>query len=675
MNDMTQRRLALAGAILLTLVGCSSEDDAAAPQVTAIYTVPALLTDLADETYLDHPLPSDFRRDPDGSARFIGFHNPRAKPIIAEYVGATEGLLDGFSPVAPGYLRFDGPIDPVSLPQGPADTLDPSATVQLIDVDPDSPDYQQRQRIDVSFRGPGGVYVLPNTLRWMPALGFPLRPSTRYALVVTTGAAGMEGQPVSPSIELSQVLGMDLAEGPRVAVRDDWQPALDVLGELGISAASIAHLTVFTTNDPTAETIAVANHLRSGAVAAPDFGDEASWTVNSHAAYVEYRGTYGPSPNYQRGELPFEQYGDGGELNFVGGEPEVVDTFDLRFSLTVPDESSCPMPTEGYPIVLYAHGTGGSWRSYLDYGEAFAEECIAAMGVDQIFHGTRPGAPDNEMDVQLLFFNFQNVDAARSNCRQSAIDEVQRARLFTETGATIPATVSHTGEEIRFDGSKVMFMGHSQGGLNGPLYLAVDDSARGGVLSGSSSVMLLTLLEKNEPQPSVAGLVRSIFLGLAPEEFDEVDLFHPALGLAQTLVDAIDPINYARLTVLEPRQDDTPKSILMTEGIGSDGVGDNYAPTRGTEAQAIAMGLPLQLPAQLPYEQLDYGAPPAVEIPSAGLSGNLAEGAASGVLAQWPPAPDSDGHFIVFDVPAARAQVAEFIRRLADDPVGSVPAP
>jgi hypothetical protein len=205
--------------------------------------------------------------------------------------------------------------------------------------------------------------------------------------------------------------------------------------------------------------------------------------------------------------------------------------------------------------------------------------------------------------------------------------------------------------------------------------LAVDDSARGGVLSGSSSVMLITLLEKNEPEPSVAGLVRTVFLGLVAEEFDEVDLFHPALSLAQTLVDAIDPINYARLTVLEPVADGVPKSILMTEGIGPDGVGDNYAPPRGTEAQAIAMGLPLQLPAQLPYEQLDYGAPPPVEIPSAGLSGNLADGAASGVLAQWAPAPGDDGHFVVFDVPAARAQVAEFIRRLADDPIGNVPPP
>jgi hypothetical protein len=304
-----------------------------------------------------------------------------------------------------------------------------------------------------------------------------------------------------------------------------------------------------------------------------------------------------------------------------------------------------------------------------------AEQCMAMMGVDQIFHGTRPGAPDNPQEVDILFFNFQNVEAARTNGRQSAIDEIQRARLFTETHAVIPASVSHTGEDIRFDPDKVMFFGHSQGGLNGPLYLAIDDSARGGVLSGSGAIILITLIEKTEPSPSIAQLVATLLGLLAEEDRAELDVFHPAFMVAQSMVDPIDPINYAHLTVREPRPGFHPKSILMTEGIAPDGTGDRFTPPKGTEAQAVAMGLPLQLPAQRLFPQLDYGAPPPVEIPQGGLVGNLAGGAASGVLAQWLPVVDSDGHFVVFDVPEARAQVAEFLRRLADDPNGGVPAP
>jgi hypothetical protein len=673
---MTRRLAWGAGAaVALAQLGCSSEDvdPAAGGAAMAIYTVPGSLDALADEAFLDHPMPSDFRRDDAGAPVFSGFHNPLGKPLIEEYVGATAGLFDGFSPVATGYLRFTGALDPATLPQTPDAALAADASVQLIDIDPASPNHGERRLLTLSFRTMGGAFVLPNTLRFKPSYGFPLRVSTRYALVVTTDALAADGSAVQPSAELREVLGLEPASGPRAAHADAMSPALDELAAAGIAADRIAHLAVFTTGDPTAETIAVRDHLRAN-VAAPTFVPGADWGVFQQNGYVEYRSEYGPSPNYQAGTSPYKVYGDGGAFNFVNGSPEVVDTFDARFSLTVPDSAGCVMPTAGYPIVLYAHGTGGSYRSHISYASTLADKCIASMGVDQILHGTRPGAPSDTQEIQLLFFNFQNVDAARTNGRQSAIDEVQRARLFTESNVVVPASESTTGQDILFDPSKVMFMGHSQGGLNGPLYLAVDDSARGGVLSGSGAVIEITLLEKTEPAPSIANLVRTVFLGLTTEQYEELDVFHPALSLAQILVDAIDPINYAHFTAREPRDGFAPKSVLMTEGIAPDGSGDSYTPPKGTEAQAIAMGLPLQLPAQLPYEQLEYGAE-SVEIPAEGLSGNLAGGQASGVLAQWPPADGKDGHFVVFDIDAARAQAAEFLWRLSEDPVGSVPAP
>jgi hypothetical protein len=63
-----------------------------------------------------------------------------------------------------------------------------------------------------------------------------------------------------------------------------------------------------------------------------------------------------------------------------------------------------------------------------------------------------------------------------------------------------------------------------------------------------------------------------------------------------------------------------------------------------------------------------------VTVPAAGLSGNLAGGKASGVLGQFAPAPNDDGHFVAFDVPAAHAQVGQFCQNLAANPVGLVPA-
>jgi predicted esterase len=665
----------VAAVILITLpsVGCGGEPD----EATSLYALPSSWDELSQSRFFEHPWPSDLRLV-DGRPRWVGYPDPNAVTIYQEYVATVEPLLDGFSPVGAGYVRFSSAIDPGSLPQDPIDALSPLSSVQLVDVDPASPERGQRRLVSLRWQEAAGVYWHPNTLAFMPTLGFPLRARTRYALVVTDSLRSKGGGSVAASDELTEALGLveptsDSARAAAAALA----PSIAELEAIGVAPERIAHLAVFTTNDPTEELYAARDALFSS-VAAPTFRD--AWTKPLiKPEYVEYQGSYGPSPNFQAGKLPFAQSGDGGAFAFVDGKPTVVDTFDLRFSLSVPDAHRCPMPEAGYPIVLYAHGTGGNYRSYVHDGTAksLAQRCIATMGIDQIFHGTRPGAPDSadSGQVEVLFFNFQNVTAGRTNPRQAALDEVQRARLFTESHATVPERVSFTSSEIRFDPSKVMFFGHSQGGLNGPMFLAADSAARGAVLSGSSSMLSITLLEKTKPAPSVAALVRSVFLGLDEEEAAELNVFHPAISLAQSLVDVTDPIHYAPHVALQPRSGFAPKSVYMTEGVNADGTGDSYSPPHGIEAQAIAMGLPLQLPAQRAIAESSWGGPQPVHIPLGGLSGNLAGGGASGVLAQWSVAEGSDGHFVVFDVQPATLQASAFLRLLADEPVGRVPPP
>jgi hypothetical protein len=89
----------------------------------------------------------------------------------------------------------------------------------------------------------------------------------------------------------------------------------------------------------------------------------------------------------------------------------------------------------------------------------------------------------------------------------------------------------------------------------------------------------------------------------------------------------------------------------------------------------MAIGLPLQLPSQHDIKELAFGGPVPIMIPMGGLSGNLGGGKASGVLAQWAVPPDSDGHFVVFDVTRARKQAEQFLQNLGNDPVGLVPVP
>ena len=72
----------------------------------------------------------------------------------------------------------------------------------------------------------------------------------------------------------------------------------------------------------------------------------------------------------------------------------------------IPKAAACPMPAGGYPIALYGHGTGGDYRSIVDEGNSFgdlmAQNCIASMGIDQMFAGDRPGLarPDRDPNYE-----------------------------------------------------------------------------------------------------------------------------------------------------------------------------------------------------------------------------------------------------------------------------------
>jgi hypothetical protein len=231
--------------------------------------------------------------------------------------------------------------------------------------------------------------------------------------------------------------------------------------------------------------------------------------------------------------------------------------------------------------------------------------------------------------------------------------------------------------------------------VNGPLFLAADDQTRGGVLSGTGAMITVALLEKTQPAPSVANAVRTL-LGLSNGIYDdELNLFHPIINLAQTIVDTTDPVHYMPYIISNPRHG-KPKSIYQTEGIAlgdacsvdtdcpgapwkcnASGVcenGDSYAPPHGIEIASVALGIPRELPGIRPITEATWGIDPnEITIPQTGLVGNLANGQATAVLGQFPPAAGSDGHFVVFDVPACREQAAQFVKNLAADPIGNIP--
>ena len=130
-------------------------------------------------------------------------------------------------------------------------------------------------------------------------------------------------------------------------------------------------------------------------------------------------------------------------------------------------------------------------------------------------------------------------------------------------GAIDADTDAFTPEEpaevisFRFDPNGLMYLGHSQGGVNGPLFLAVDRNVSGGMLSAAGGNIAITL-EQSGPF-DIAGFAEMlVMLG----DNETLDRWHPLFLLVQTFIEPGDPINYARFWFDEPRDGGVPKSIF-----------------------------------------------------------------------------------------------------------------
>jgi hypothetical protein len=175
-------------------------------------------------------------------------------------------------------------------------------------------------------------------------------------------------------------------------------------------------------------------------------------------------------------------------------------------------------------------------------------------------------------------------------------------------------------------------MGHSQGGVNGPLFLAVEPDIKAGVLSAAGATLSLSIELKTKPS-NINELV-SGFVPIFSE--DAIDRWHPVLSLMQTFIEPGDPVNYAHFWFHEPRLGTPPRHIFMTAGLE-----DEYTPPEAIFALAAAGRVPVIEPVYAPIELFEiFGVEPAGIPP---YSGNVADGAASAGMVQL----RNTGHFAI----------------------------
>lgn len=615
--------------VLLLLAACGSDP------TTAYFKISAR-TD-----FYELPYPNDYWRKDDGHIDLSQF--PTNSVIAMTVKTIAERDNDGFGKNAAMFARFSGPLDDTTLPD-PAASVSDTASVYVVNVDPDSLTRGEKTPVIVKFHPEKTQTMGGNRLAVRPYPGFPLDDGTTYALVITNRVHGADGDSIARDGEFSALAG----GGGDAKAKTAFAPLFTYLDESGGDERDdVVSAAVFTTQNATRFGPA----LRKGVfgTTAPVARDVMELQMGD--AYTTFIGKY-TAPNFQAGDAPY--LSTGGEITIgPDGAAVVTRMEEMRFAVTIPPGAT---PANGFPICIYQHGTGGDWTSFIDDGTAaqLAAQGIATISTDQVLHGPRNPAGSPE----VAFFNLNNPVAGRDNPLQGAADAWSQHRLAIGLGRAAPLLDSNA-RTIIFDPERVFFFGHSQGGLTGPAYLAFDPDVKGAVLSGTGGVFYLSLLTKTEPvnfPDLVSTLIRD----------EPVDEDNPTLALAQMALERSDGVNYAPLMVRNPPMGVPPKNIFQTEGFT-----DQFSPNAVIEAFAVAIGGDIvQLPDTKELEGITLRGRAIKPAPIMNNVGNV-----TAALGQYKAPGTRDGHFVVFDVIAAKKQTSQFLGTLAATGKATVVSP
>jgi hypothetical protein len=621
--------------------------------VQAYFHIPR--NDASDRDFFRLPMPNDVRLD-GTQLDLSGFPTPGdgllGFDVVQRYADAVVDTRDGWGLYQSVIFRFSGAVDIMSF----------DGNVKLVNL---------TDGVEMGLFYAYSVgrikYVCPNRVAISPGSGRALDPGKTYAAYFTTGIEA-DNMPIGRSADLIALLDSNMPSDSAVAPHwVKYQPFRDYLATNMINPDIILNASVFTTGTPRS----VVEQLQ-GVIDGGSPPTAANWTLcdgNNTSPCPDTsdnRGCGTPDPDFhelhalvdlpifQQGTAPYLQEADGGDLNTVAGVPEAVRSEQVCMSLTVPKGAP---PSGGWPTVVYAHGTGGSFRSHIVQGIAKSLAAgvddgqsnivrAATIGIDQVQHGPRRnGSMESPQD---LFFNFFNPKAAIGNPQQGAADQMALLRFAPTVSFDINS--SPTGEAFNLSAA-VGFWGHSQGATHGAVATPYGDWL-GVVFSGQGASLKDSLVNKTSPV-NIAGVIGLILQDLNSEGRLSHGNRHPVVNLIQQYIDGGDPIAYARLLALQP-----PNSLESRHVFQLYGLDDTYTPGIVQEIYALGAGLDVVAHDGSVMVPDQIGGRNEVPAPA---TGNLTVNnkVTSAFLRQY--ASSNDGHFVAFDVPNATADALRFL--------------
>ena len=493
-----------------------------------------------------------------------------AVPVrITSPLAAAVNTLDGFSTVAAITAPFNAPIDPDTLI--PFNPLAPTGTETVFVLDA-TRGVPLVPGVHYSVGLSGATGTNDSVLEITPLQ--PLAQKTTHVFVLTSGIRSTHGVAAGPdqafgAVRNAHLAGLDSVPGtPELdALFPAITPLIDAAaGLLGIPGDSVAVAWSATTQSVSD----VLDAVQAGATAMPHqivpMGiTTADLGVGLPGAAALYTGWM---------QIPY--YGDPGDVLgsfWVNSElmpPTAANPHPLPRGglLRIPVAASLPSrgsaPDAGWPVVLYQHGVTSNRTTLVAIADAFAAAGFAMVAIDLPLHGVTdadnpfyqgPGSPfgnnerhfhmdnvgslgslvpDGQIDDGWQIFNVANPLNARDHARQAVADLFHLIR-------TVPVMDLDGNGVPDLDGNRIHFLGVSLGAIFGTPFVALNTEFSTATLSSVGGPFSEFLVD---PMAITFGRPIRAAVEAAGLPFGTVG-FHNFVRDLQTVLDPIDPLNYA----------------------------------------------------------------------------------------------------------------------------------
>lgn len=579
-----------------------------------------------DAHFFASGFPSDSKRD--GLTLDLSGFAQHNLPLVADYIRVAELNASGFTTMLPVYLPLQG-LDGDQLRFLPSadDYAFQTAPVQLINIDPESPDFGQRFPLELKFQSQADSYR-PQGLLQARNVGRYLAENTHYAVVATKALAkpGIEiNQHPLLSALLAQHTASDLTLDTSEQVRfDKLRPGFTLLSQLwhgeNNNPSDIIAATVWKTGQPSAFLSDLLAPLDVWPLEDLSSGFELQEQTDEYCIIkADWQ-----VPGFQQGVFPYVVPANGGAVVLSEQGLDQVYQRQTPIHLTIP---KTPMPAQGFGLYFYHHGTSGLSSQVYERGQTTVDgvktwhgspaSIAAQAGLAAAGMGGHFGKDHNNqvawtkllsevlpIDLNIGQYNFLNIQAMAGHLHQQLAERYLFRRLVEQLSLApelCPGVDLGGATHIGFNPQQQVIAGQSLGAFTA-LGVALNDAKphQAIVLSGAGSYNLRLVMNitafgtKDSPLGNI--LLPLFFNAKAGDVLG--DEFHPLWAISDLALAHAD-VAYSAAAAVEQKKNDN--NLLVFQGFYDDWVG---TPSQRQLTQALSLDFAGFDPAVLPADQL-----------------------------------------------------------------------